>query len=70
MPTRRRRGQPWARKALLDDPQFLFDRPSTAATRVNNLKATDMATVIMAIHNDNQLPAGQLRKAAYTEGIR
>jgi hypothetical protein len=29
-----------------------------------------MATVIMAIHNDNQLPAGQFRKAAHTEGIR
>jgi hypothetical protein len=29
-----------------------------------------MAGVIMAIHNDNQLRAGQFRKATHTEGIR
>jgi len=69
MPTRRRGGLPRSRKALLDYPQFLRVGPSTAPTGVNNLKATDMATVIMAIHNDSQLPAKQFRKAAHTEGI-
>ena len=69
MPTRRRGGQPRSRKAFLDDPKFLFVRPPTAPARVNNLKATDMASVIMAIHNDSQLPAGQFRKAAHTGWI-
>jgi hypothetical protein len=45
VPTRRRRGQPWTRKALLDDANLCFFRPSTASTRVNNLKTTDRTTV-------------------------
>src|SRR5665213_1626644 len=70
VPTRRRRGQPWARQTLLDDPQLLRLRPSTAATRVNNLKATDQTTVSKAIHTDSQLHGGQFGKTAYAGGIR
>ena len=65
MPTRRRRCQPRTRKALLHYPQLFCRRPSTAATRVNNFKATDMASVSKVIHTDNQLQAGQFDKAAY-----
>ena len=65
MSTRRRRCQPWTRKALLDYPQLFCGRPSTAATRVNNFKATDVASVSKVIHTDNQLQAGQFDKAAY-----
>ena len=35
------------------------------ATRVNNFKAIDMASVSKVIHTDNQLQAGQFDKAAY-----
>ena len=64
MPTRRRRCQPRSRKTLLDYPQLLCGRPSTAATRVNNFKPTDMASVSKVIHTDNQLHAGQFGKTA------
>jgi hypothetical protein len=40
-----------------------------AATRVNNFKATDVASVSKVIHTDNQLQAGQFGKTAYTEWI-
>src|SRR5271170_815509 len=69
MPTRRRRCQPRSRKTLLDYPQLVCGRPSTAATRVNNCKPTDMASVSKVIHTDNQLHAGQFGKTAYTEWI-
>ena len=65
MSTRRRRCQSWTRKALLDYAQLFCGRPSTAATRVNNFKAIDMASVSKVIHTDNQLQAGQFDKAAY-----
>src|SRR4030088_788440 len=65
MPTRRRRCQPRSRKTLLDYPQLFRRRPSTAATRVDNFKATDVASVSKGIHTDNQLHAGQFGKAAY-----
>ena len=45
MSARRRRCQSWTRKALLNYPQLFCGRPSTATTRVNNLKATDVASV-------------------------
>ena len=70
MPTRRRRCPPRSRKALRDYPQLFRSRPSTAATRVNNFKATDVASVSKVIHTDNQLQAGQFGKAAYTGWIR
>ena len=70
MPTRRRRCQPRSRKTLLDYPQLFRRRPSTAATRVNNFKATDVASVSNVIHTDNQLQAGQFGKTAYTAWIR
>jgi hypothetical protein len=42
-----------------------FLRPTmTAATRVNNFKPTDMASVSKVIHTDNQLHAGQFGKTA------
>jgi hypothetical protein len=44
-------------------------RRATAATRVNNFKATDMTSVSKVFHTDSQLPAGQFRKAAYTGWI-
>ena len=66
MPTRRRRCQPRSRKTLLNYPQLFRRRPSTAATRVNNFKATDVTSVSKVIHTDNQLHAGQFGKAAYT----
>jgi len=69
MPTRRRRCPPRSRKALRDYPQLFRSRPSTAATRVNNFKATDVASVSKVIHTDNQLQAGQFGKAAYTGWI-
>jgi len=69
MPTRRRRCPPRSRKALRDYPQLFRRRPSTAATRVNNFKATDVASVSKVIHTDNQLQAGQFGKAAYTGWI-
>src|SRR3954463_3752446 len=69
MPTRRRRRQPRSRKTLLDYPQLFRRRPSTAATRVNNFKATDVASVSKVIHTDNQLHPGQFGKAAYTGWI-
>ena len=69
MPTRRRRCQPRSRKTLLDYPQLFRRRPSTAATRVNNFKATDVASVSKVIHTDNQLHPGQFGKAAYTGWI-
>ena len=69
MPTRRRRCQPRTRKAFLNYPQLRFVRPSTAATSVNNLKATDITTVSMAIHTDNQRYVGLFDKAAHTEWI-
>jgi hypothetical protein len=48
-----------------------FLRPtSTAATRANNFKATDVASVSKVIHTDNQLQAGQFGKTAYTGWIR
>ena len=42
-------------KALLHYPQLFCRRPSTAATRVNNFKAIDMASVSKVIHTHNQL---------------
>ena len=69
MPTRRRRCQPRSRNTLLDYPQLFRRRPSTAATRVNNFKATDVASVSKVIHTDNQLHPGQFGKAAYTGWI-
>src|SRR5262249_49418805 len=69
MPTRRRRCQPRSRKTLLDYPQLFRRRPSPAATRVNNFKATDVASVSKVIHTDNQLQAEQFGKAAYTGWI-
>src|SRR3954452_12336446 len=65
MSARRRRCQPGTRKALLHYPQLFCRRPSTAATRVNNFKATDVASVSNVIHTDNQLQTGQFDKAAY-----
>jgi len=65
MSARRRRSQPGTRKALLHYPQLFCRRPSTAATRVNNFKATDLASVSNVIHTDNQLQTGQFDKAAY-----
>ena len=65
MSARRRRCQSGTRKALLNYPQLFCRRPSTAATRVNNFKAIDMASVSKVIHTDNQLQAGQFDKAAY-----
>ena len=70
MPTRRRRCQPRSRNTLLDYPQLFRRRPSTAATRVNNFKATDVASVSKVIHTDNQLHPGQFGKAAYTGWIQ
>ena len=70
MPTRRRRCQPRSRNTLLDYPQLIRRRPSTAATRVDNFKATDVASVSKVIHTDNQLHAGQFGKAAYTGWIQ
>ena len=64
MSAHRRRCQSWTRKTLLNYPQP-SGRPSTAATRVNNLKATDVASVSKVIHTDNQLQAGQFDEAAY-----
>ena len=49
------------------ETQLFRGRPSTAATRVNNFKPTDMASVGKVIHTDNQLHAGQFGKTAYTE---
>jgi hypothetical protein len=69
IPTRRRRCQPRSRKTLLDYPQVFRRRPSTAATRVNNFKATDVASVSKVIHTDNQLHAVQFGKAAYSGWI-
>jgi hypothetical protein len=63
-PARRRRCQPRSRKTLLEYPQLFCGRPSTAATRVNNFKPTDMASVSKVIHTDNQLHAGQFGKTA------
>src|ERR1700724_1518993 len=63
--TRRRRGQPGTRQTLLDDANLHLIRPSTASTRVNNLKAADMASVSKAIHTDNQLHTRQFGKTAY-----
>ena len=57
-------------KAPLDDPQLFCGRPSTAATRVNNFKATEVASVSKVIHTDNQLQAGQFGKTAYIGWIR
>ena len=65
MSAHRRRCQSWTRKTLLNYPQLFCGRPSTAATRVNNLKATDVASVSKVIHTDNQLQAGQFDEAAY-----
>lgn len=65
VPTRHRRGQPWARQTLLDDANLRLIRPSTAPTRVNNLKTTDRTTVSKAIHTDSQLHLAQFGKAAY-----
>src|SRR6266403_6155718 len=48
VPTRRRRGQPWTRQTLFDDTNLCLIRPSTAPTRVNNLKTTDRTTVSKA----------------------
>src|SRR5665213_833693 len=70
VPTRRRRAQPSARKALLDDASLCLIRPSTAPTRVDNFKATDMATVSKTIHTDSQLHGGQFGKTAYAGWIR
>ena len=70
MSARGRRCQSWTRKALLNYPQLLCGRPSTAATRANNFKATDVASVSKVIHTDNQLQAGQFGKTAYTGWIR
>ena len=54
MSARRRRCQSWTRKALLNYPQLFCSRPSTAATRVNNFKAIDVASVaVKMIHTDN-----------------
>jgi hypothetical protein len=66
VPTCRRRGQPWARQTLLDDANLCLIRPSTAPTRVNNLKTTDGASVSKDIHTDSQLYPAQFGKAAYT----
>jgi hypothetical protein len=52
-------------KALLDNANLCFFRPSTASTRVNNLKATDRTTVSKDIHTDSQLHRVQFDKAAY-----
>jgi hypothetical protein len=41
-------------------------QPSTAPTRLNNLKKTDGASVSKAIHTDSQLHPAQFGKAAYT----
>jgi len=60
---------PRSQNALLDYPQLFRRRPSTAATRVNHFKATDVASVIKVIHTDNQLHPGQFGKAAYTGWI-
>jgi hypothetical protein len=49
---------------------FRISRPSTAATRVDNFKATDVARVSKIIHTDNQLHAEQFSKAAYTGWIQ
>jgi hypothetical protein len=43
---------------------------TTAATRVDNFKATDVASVSKVIHTDNQLQARQFGKTAYTGWIR
>jgi hypothetical protein len=66
VPTCRRRGQPWARQTLLDDPNLCLIRPSTAPTRVNNLKTTDGPSVSKDIHTDSQLYPAPFGKAAYT----
>ena len=51
-------------RAIAPYPQLFCRRPSTAATRVNNFKAIDMASVGKVIHTDNQIrPANS--KAAY-----
>ena len=68
--TRQRSTGNRSRKTLLDYPQLVCGRPSTAATCVNNFKPTDMASVSKVIHTDNQLHAGQFGKTAYTEWIR
>jgi hypothetical protein len=44
-------------------------RTIDAATRINNFKATDVASVSKVIHTDNQLQAGQFGKTAYTGWI-
>src|SRR5262245_35089553 len=64
------RCQPRSRKTLLDYPQLCRGRPSTAATRINNFKGTDVASVSKVSHTDKQLHAGQFGKAAYTGWIR
>ena len=64
MPPRRRRCQPRARKALLDDPQLFRVRPATTAAGINNVKTTDLMTVSKDIHTDYQLPSDDSRKAA------
>lgn len=59
-------GPPRARQTLLDNANLCLIRPSTAPTRVNNLKTTDVASVSKAIHTDSQLHPGQFSKVAYT----
>jgi hypothetical protein len=40
------------------------------AYRVDNFKATDVASVSKVIHTDNQLQSGQFGKTAYSAWIR
>jgi hypothetical protein len=50
------RVQPGTRQTLLDDANLHLIRPSTAPTRVNNLKAADMASVSKASYSVNDRP--------------
>jgi hypothetical protein len=56
---------PETRKALLDDAQLCFFRPTPTPTGVNDIKATDFMTVCKDIHNDSQSHAAKTRKAAH-----
>lgn len=60
VPTPRRRGQPRTRQTLLDDANLCLIRPSTAPTRVNILKTTDIAGV--SIPTVSYIPANSARR--------
>ena len=70
MPACRRRTLSRRRIALFNDPKLLGSRPTSTATRLNNLEAAHMMTGNTAIHIASQLQSGAPRKAAFLVAVR